>query len=91
MNFRLSGNLIKFTDFNKMITIDIDEPINLKEALLKLIQCYPNLGQVLIDSNNNFKLSCFYSVNGNKSDPNNSFELVNESAKINIFTAIAGG
>lgn len=91
MKFKLSGNLTKFTDFNKMVTIDIDQPINLKEALLKLIQCYPNLGQVLVDSNNNFKLSCFYSVNGKKTDPNNSYELMNNGSEINIFTAIAGG
>ncbi|MEQ9723138.1 MoaD/ThiS family protein [Yersinia alsatica] len=91
MRFKLSGNLAKFTNYKKDLQVDITQSSTLTELITHLIAQYPALKEVIYDKELKFKKGYLVSLNGQKINPDQFHELINNNDRVDIFTAIAGG
>jgi sulfur-carrier protein len=88
MLIRLSGTLLRFTDFQKELQIDAP---TLKGGIDKLVEQYPDVGKALYDHQGQMRATHRLFING---EAVGRAELGRELEKddvVDIMTAITGG
>jgi molybdopterin converting factor small subunit len=88
MNFRLSGNLLRFSEFKNEVQIDAP---NVTQAILGLVEKYPLLGPVLLDGDKRMRRLHRVFLNGEQLDSGELDRPVGSTDEVTILTAIAGG
>lgn len=91
MKVKLSGNLARFVNYKKELVLATAGLITVHDALLKLVETYPALKDIVFDKAGRVKNGYLISLNGQRVDPNTHVEKIAESDCIDVFTAIAGG
>jgi len=88
MKIEVSGNLLRFTGFQKAFDYTVS---TVGEGLESLIGDCPDLGEVLMDSDGNLRRIHLVVLNGVKITPEEVDKSVGANAELLIVTAIAGG
>lgn len=88
MVIRVSGTLLRFTDFQKEIRIDA---ATLKEGIARLVEQYPDMGKALFDKLGQLRASHRLFVNGSQVAKGDIGRSVVEEDIIDIVTAVTGG
>ena len=86
MRFFLSGNLLRFSSFQREVTVDAT---TVAEGIDVLIAQHPGLAQVLLDGAHNVRGVHKLFIDGEPLDSLDS--PVGDDTEIAIVTAIAGG
>lgn len=88
MRFILSGNLLRFADFRKEISIPAP---TLGDGLQQLTRQHPQLRPVLLDGEGQPRGVVRVFLNGQQLEPLLMERTMVESDEITLLTAIAGG
>ncbi len=88
MKFRLSGNLLRFSDFKNEVEI---EAATVLTAILGLVERHPQLGPVLLDGSKNVRRLHRIFLNGDQVEVDELEKPVTKADEVTILTAIAGG
>lgn len=88
MLIRLSGTLLRFTDYQKEIRI---EAPTLKDGISRLVEQYPEVGKALFDKVGQVRASHRLFVNGTQVPKGEIDRPVAEEDVIDIVTAVTGG
>ena len=88
MVIRVSGTLLRFTDYQKELRIDAP---TLKEGLTNLVEQYPEVGKALFDKGGQIRASHKLFVNGHQVAKADIGRAVNEEDVVDIVTAVTGG
>ncbi len=88
MRFILSGNLLRFSDFRKEISIPAP---TLGEGLQQLTRQHPQLRPVLVDGEGQLRGVLRVFLNGQQLEPVLLEHALGEGDEITLLTAIAGG
>jgi hypothetical protein len=88
MVIRVSGTLLRFTDFQKEIRIDA---ATLKEGIAHLVEQHPEMGKALFDKLGQLRASHRLFVNGSQVAKGDIGRSVAEEDIIDIVTAVTGG
>lgn len=88
MVFRISGTLLRFTDFRREIALP---GTTLAEALAQLVEAHPNLTGVLFDREGNVRGTHRLFVNGEPLEEVDSGLTLAETDSVEILTAVSGG
>ena len=90
MKFVLSGNLLRFCNFQNEIELG-EIPATLRAGVDRLVSMYPALKQVLLDGRGNFRHVHRIFLNGELIDRDGLSRGANVGDELTILTAIAGG
>ena len=88
MVIRLSGTLLRFTDYQKELRIDAP---TLQEGISRLVEQYPDVGKALFDKVGQIRASHRVFVNGEAVEKANMGRPVSGEDVIDIMTAVTGG
>jgi len=88
MVIRLSGTLLRFTDYQKELPI---EAPTLKEGIAKLVEQYPEVGKALFDKVGQIRASHRVFVNGDPVEKAGMDRAVGGEDIVDIVTAVTGG
>ncbi len=88
MVFRMSGTLLRFTDYQQELVIDAP---TLKEGIDQLIQQYPEVGKTLLDKMGQIRASHKVFVNGEAVDRADTNRPIGGKDIVDILTAVTGG
>lgn len=91
MKIKLSGNLARFVNYKKELALDMAGLQTVHDVLLKLVDLYPALKDIVFDREGRVKKGYLISLNGQRIDPNAHAVALVESDCVDVFTAIAGG
>lgn len=88
MNILLSGVLQKYAHYQREHSMSAE---TVREAIELLVERFPNMGDVLLDSTGRpRKIHCLF-LNGHQISPEQVDQCVKQDDKLEILTAIAGG
>ena len=88
MKVVLSGNLCRYTDFEGEVDV---KATCVSEALSALVEKFPDLSQVVYDSNGKLRSVHRLYLNGDVLDLDGDDRKLSEQDELGILTAIAGG
>ncbi len=88
MVIRLSGTLLRFTDYQKEVHIDAP---TLKEGINRLVEQYPEVGKALFDKLGQIRASHRVFVNGDVVERADIGRAVSGEDVVDILTAVTGG
>lgn len=88
MVFRISGTLLRFTDYQKELHIDAP---TLKAGIDQLVAQFPELGKTLYDRLGQLRATHKVFVNGETVDKAHLGREVQSDDVVDILTAITGG
>jgi len=88
MTIRLSGNLLRFSNFHSEIEISAPSVIS---GLQKLVDSYPDLRRILLDGNGGPRAIHRLFLNGDLLMRDDIERAVTASDELSILTALAGG
>ena len=88
MKFKLSGNLLRFSDFRNDVTVEAETVSQGVKALCE--QC-PHLKQVLLDGDGKVRALHRLFLNGEQLMANEMDKATKRDDEVSILTAIAGG
>lgn len=88
MTFHLSGLLLRFTDYQREVSVEAN---TLAEAVSGLVSRYPSLGPVLRDKDAGIRKTHRLFLNGDLVASDALNLPVRPEDKVEILTAIAGG
>jgi sulfur-carrier protein len=88
MVIRVSGTLLRFTDFQKEISIDAP---TLKEGISRLAEQFPEVGKALFDTVGQIRASHKLFVNGYQIGKADIGREVSSEDVVDIVTAVTGG
>jgi molybdopterin converting factor small subunit len=88
MNIVLSGNLQKFTAYQREHSV---AAVTVREGLENLAKAYPELSKVLFDPAGQLRRAHTLFLNGNQIWAEQLIEKVGDRDRLEILTAIAGG
>lgn len=88
MRFYLSGNLMRFTDYDREIDVEAD---TVHAAIMTLVDHYPALKPVLLDRGQDVRTVHQIFCDGEVILPEHLHTKVAPDADITILTALAGG
>ena len=88
MLIRLSGTLLRFTDYQKELRIDAP---TLKEGISQLVAQYPDVGKALFDKVGQIRASHRVFVNGEPVEKAEMDRAVAGEDIVDILTAVTGG
>ena len=88
MNFRLSGNLLRFSEFKN--EVEVDAP-TVTAGIHGLVGKYPALAPVLLDGEKKVRRLHRIFLDGNQLSPEELDAPVGPKSEVTILTAIAGG
>ena len=88
MLIRLSGTLLRFTDYQKELRIDAP---TLKEGIDQLAAQFPEVGKALFDKTGQVRASHRLFVNGELVEKDTVGRAVGGEDVVDILTAVTGG
>lgn len=88
MVIRLSGTLLRFTEFQKELQIDAP---TLKAGIDKLVEQYPDVGKQIYDANGQMRATHRLFINGESVDRSQMGRELAKDDVVDIMTAITGG
>lgn len=88
MQFHITGALLRFTDYEPMLTLEAD---SLAAALERLTALYPDLRNVLYDRNGVVRLTHRLFLNGELVSRDELAQPIGPDDRVDIMTAISGG
>jgi molybdopterin synthase sulfur carrier subunit len=88
MQFHISGGLLRFTDYQPVVTLEAD---SLAAALDRLAASYPDLRNVLFDRSGAVRLAHRLFLNGDLVSRDELAQPISPDDRVDIMTAISGG
>jgi sulfur-carrier protein len=88
MILRISGTLLRFTDYQKELRF---EAATLKDGIDQLAQQYPEVGKALLDKQGNIRASHRLFINGDAVERNDMGRAMAGEDIVDILTAVTGG
>jgi adenylyltransferase/sulfurtransferase len=88
MTFKISGVLLRFTDYRDRV--EIDAP-TVGSALRRLVERYPQLEDVLFEADGSLRFTHRLFLNGDMIDEREVDRPLAADDRVDILTAISGG
>lgn len=88
MKFRVSGNMLRFTNFQDEIEVSAD---TVEAGMHKLVEACPQLRTVLLDGNSKVRSVHRVFLNGTVLPMDRLSEKAEAKDEVSILTALAGG
>lgn len=88
MVIRVSGTLLRFTDYQKELRIDAP---TLKEGISRLVEQFPDVGKALFDPTGQIRASHKLFINGEQIGRADIGREVSNEDVVDIVTAVTGG
>ena|SRR5687767_12729848 len=88
MRFRFSGTLLRFTEYQKEVSVDAT---TLKAGLDALVARFPDMSKVLYDRVGQLRATHRFFINGVQLEKDQIGHAVAETDIVDVVTAVTGG